>query len=129
MWGMSCAPPALRQTVVVVDDDRALRSALTFALELEGFNVEVRSSGEELLARPLPSDDACLVVDERLPGIGGLAAVDQLRRRNVTLPALLITTNPNRSLRNAARAADVPIVEKPLLGDTLLRSIRAALTP
>jgi hypothetical protein len=55
--------------------------------------------------------------------------VDLLRRRNVTLPALLITTNPNRSLRNAARAADVPIVEKPLLGDTLLRSIRAALTP
>lgn len=119
--------PNGRPVVVIVDDDVALRSALTFALEIEGFAVDARASGEELLDRPLPGDHGCLVIDERLPGIGGLAALKILRERQVSTPALLITTNPNPMLRRAAKAAGVPIVEKPLVCDALVQSIREAL--
>lgn len=124
---ISRLPYPLRPLVIIVDDDPALCSALKFALEAEGFRVETHESGEALLLRDLPGSDACLIVDERLPGISGLNALGQLRRRGVRLPAMLITSNPSPATRDAAAAAGAPIVEKPLLGDALLEPIRAAL--
>lgn len=120
-------PSAARPLVIIVDDDPAVRSSLTFSLELEGFQVDSCESGEALLLRNLPDQHTCLVVDERLPGISGLQALAQLRGRQVGLPALLITSNPKPATREAAAAAGVPIVEKPLLCDALSGSIRAAL--
>ncbi|WP_334162932.1 response regulator transcription factor [Phenylobacterium sp.] len=120
-------PSAARPLVIIVDDDPAVRSSLAFSLELEGFQVDSCESGEALLLRELPDRHTCLVVDERLPGISGLQALAQLRGRQVGLPALLITSNPKPATREAAAAAGVPIVEKPLLCDALSGSIRAAL--
>jgi FixJ family two-component response regulator len=119
--------PAPRPLVLVVDDDAAVRSSLAFSLELQGFDVATCESGEALLVRELPDGDACLVLDERLPGISGMEALRQLRQRHVTLPAILITSHPKPDLRAAAAAAGVPIVEKPLIGDALMTSIRRAL--
>jgi len=118
------APPS---TVVLVDDDAALRTALKFALEIEGFVVETWESGEELLASDLPTDHACLVLDYNLTGINGLTALAELRRRDVQLPALLITSHPRPAVRQAAADMHARIVEKPLLGDALVGEIRDAL--
>ena len=52
--------------VVIVEDDTALAAALRFSLELEGYDVELCSSGEALLTLELPAKGACLVVDQRL---------------------------------------------------------------
>ncbi|RAK62794.1 response regulator [Phenylobacterium kunshanense] len=120
--------PVSRPVVVVVDDDAAVRSSLAFSLDLQGFDVSTCESGEALLSRALPAGGACLVLDERLPGISGMEALRQLRQRDVTLPAILITSHPKPDLRAAAAAAGVPIVEKPLIGDALMTSIRRALT-
>jgi FixJ family two-component response regulator len=125
---MSPLPDPNLPLVIVVDDDASVRSALQFALELEGFNVDVCESGEALLDRSLPETRACLVLDERLQGMSGLEALCLLRRRKVNLPAILITSTPRPQLRMAAKAAGVPIVEKPLIGDGLLAAIRIALT-
>ena len=51
----------------------------------------------------------------------------ELRRRKVDLPAILITTHPNAAVRDRAARAGVPLIEKPLLNDTLFQGIRAAL--
>ncbi len=118
-----------RPLVFVVDDDLAVRRSLEFALDLEGFEVETYESGEALLLRESPDTTACLVLDERLPGITGLGAIAQLRQRGVTHPAILITTHPGPTLRDAAARAGVPILEKPVLGDTLVAAINAALHP
>ncbi|WP_296595373.1 response regulator [Phenylobacterium sp.] len=118
-----------RPLVFVVDDDLAVRRALEFALDLEGFAVETYESGEALLLREPPNGPTCLVLDERLPGITGLGALNQLRQREVNLPAILITTHPGPALRAAAAKAGVPILEKPVLGDTLVAAINAALHP
>jgi len=115
-----------RSIVFVVDDDAAVRRSLAFALDLDGFDVETLESGEALLLRELPSDNACLVIDERLPGVSGLDALRQLRARHVDLPAILVTSHPKPAFRAAAAAAGVPILEKPLLGDTLIAAIRQA---
>ncbi|PZQ63915.1 MAG: response regulator [Phenylobacterium zucineum] len=119
--------PFSRPAVLVVDDDDAVRSALAFSLDLQGLDVTTFESGEALLIHDLPAAHACLVLDERLPGISGMETVRQLRDRSVALPAILVTTNPGPSLRAAAREAGVPIVEKPLLGDALVAAIRRAL--
>jgi len=118
------APPP---TLVLVDDDFALRSALKFALELDGFRVQAFASGEDLLAAELPERDVCLVLDENLPGLGGLDSLEALRRRAVDLPALLITSHPGPGLRRRAGRLRVPIIEKPLIDDLLVRNIRSAL--
>jgi len=113
--------------VCVVDDDDAVRRALEFALDLEGFAVETYGSGEALLLRSQPAVPACLVIDERLPGVSGFETLRQLQARHVDLPAILITSHPKPSIRDAAAAAGVPILEKPLLGDVLVTAIRDAM--
>jgi FixJ family two-component response regulator len=114
-------------TVVLVDDDAALRNALSFRLELDGFAVEALRSGEELLARALPQAPVCLVLDQNLSGISGIDALTRLRERSVAIPALIITSHPKPSVRSAAVALDALIVEKPLMGDALVLEIKAAL--
>ena len=113
----------MSQNIILVDDDRALRDSLQFALELEGFSVESFASAEDFAERDPVAPGTCLVVDYRLPGMNGLALLLLLRDRAITAPALLIT-NPTLELRKRALELGVAIVEKPLLSDDLLNEIR-----
>ena len=121
------SPPTHARNVVLVDDDSALRMALTFILELDGFAVTALESGEALLRSVLPAAPVCLVLDQNMGGLTGLEALAALRAKNQHLPALLITSHPRPSIRHAAAALGAVIVEKPLLGDTLNAAINAAL--
>ena len=110
--------------VTVIDGDLAVRHALKFWLEIEG--LIVRSSGAEFLAAGELSCCDCLVVDENSPETSGLQLIAHLRDRNFSAPAILVTGQPSPSLRKEAEKVGVPIVEKPLLGNGLLDTIRDA---
>lgn len=111
--------------IVIVDDDAAVRNSLEFSLEIEGLIVHSYASGAELLADQGLSPPDCLVVDQKLSGMSGLELIGRLREeRHLSAPAILITSNPSLELRLRAERAGVPIVEKPLLGNTLLEMIR-----
>lgn len=85
------------------------------------------ADAESLLANPeVPRASACLVLDQKLPGMSGLALLAALRARNVGAPAILITSNPTAALRLEARAAGAEIVEKPLLDRVLASKVREA---
>ena len=114
--------------VVLVDDDEAVRDALTFALGSAGLTVLAFADAEAVLAADLP-DDACFVIDERLPGLTGLEVYKALQGRGVHRPTVFITSQPKSLFRAAAAANGVPIVEKPLMGDVLLLAIRAVCEP
>jgi len=116
---------AVRPRILLVEDDAALGAALKFKLEVEGYDVELLDRAEPLLTRPFPETPVCLVVDLNLPGMTGLEALEALRRRGVTAPAILITTQPKRVVRTLARALGVQVVEKPILGERLSDVIRA----
>ena len=116
-----------RPTVYLVDDDDAVCRALAFALDLEGFVVETYVSGEALLSSAHPQAPGCLVIDERLPGASGLDTLRQLRARKTDLPAIFITSHPKPAFRDAAARAGVPILEKPLEGETLIAVIHGLL--
>ena len=121
--------PALRaadRSIFVIDDDPAILASLKFALEIEGYAVHTYSSPKALIADATRKTWGCLVIDYNLPDGNGLQLLDELRRRGVNMPAILITTNPGPHLRVRAAAASVSIVEKPLIGNTLVDAIRTA---
>jgi FixJ family two-component response regulator len=120
---MMTAPPML----FLVDDDPSVCASLQFSLELEGFRVETFESAEELLARDDLADHACLVLDYRLPGIDGLTLLDLLRARGETCPAVVITSNPTRKVRERTGKAGAVLIEKPLLTNGLTAAIRVLL--
>lgn len=110
--------------ILLVDDDPAIRASLRFSLELEGYEVATFAAAEDLLASPHIAGGDCLVLDYRLPGMDGLELLEQLRRRGVTLPAILITTTPSRRVRARAAEQHATLIEKPLLCDGLTAAIR-----
>jgi len=110
--------------VIVLDDDLAVRNSLKFSLEIEGFVVRSYATGAELLDAGSVAPCGCLVVDQHMPGMNGLDLIELLRSRHFSAPAILITSDPSPSVRERAGKASIPIVEKPLLGNALLREIR-----
>ena len=119
---------AVSETVLLVDDDAAVRAALKFALEVEGFRVQLYDSPQAVLADHNLPKRACLVVDYRMPGIDGIELVDRLRRQNVALPAILISGRVSKGLRDlAARSGLTCVLEKPLSDTALVENIRGAL--
>jgi FixJ family two-component response regulator len=115
--------------VIVVDDDPAVRNSLKFSLEIEGFVVRAFASAAEFLDANDLAACCCLVVDEKMPGMGGLELIGRLREQHNGVPAILITSNPNAELTARAARAKTPIVEKPLLGNALVDKIRAVCWP
>lgn len=118
-------PKSSARHVFVIDDDAAVRNSIKFALELEGFEVRVYPSAQELPTEDSIPSPGCLVVDYHMPDMNGLELVAKLRERNKALPAVLITS-PDANLRNRAAALGVTMVDKPMLGDPLLNAVRAA---
>ena len=112
--------------ILLVDDDAAVRNALKFSLEMEGFSVRLYATPEALLAEDHLRDGGCLVIDYRMPEIDGLELVERLRKRGVTLPVFLISGRVTRSLRARASGLGVSdVLEKPL--SDLVGSIRRVL--
>lgn len=120
--------PAVKETVVVVDDDAAVRAALKFALEVEGFDVLLYDGARAVLAADSLPERGCLVVDYRMPAIDGIELIVELRRRNVVLPAILISARVTNGLRDLARGSGLTrVLEKPLSDSALVENIRDAL--
>lgn len=117
---------AVPPVVAVVDDDPAVCSSLKFSLELEGFKVRTFGSGTELLRAADTAGCDCFVVDQKMPGMSGLELIAKLRDLGIAVPAILIISQPSLALSARAATANVPIVEKPLLGNALVERIREA---
>ena len=117
--------PSPRPTVVLVEDDAALREAVQYVLEIEGYPVVGCASGEALLAAAMPDEPVCLVVDFHLGGMNGMEALKALRQRGQRYPTIVMTTAPSPRLRAWVRETAATLIEKPLLEDVLIGAIRA----
>jgi len=113
--------------VVIVDDDPAVRGALAFSLQTEGFSVQSFATGADLLGDAKAGEARCFIIDYKLPGMNGVDLLVELRRRQVAAPAILVTTNPSAAVRERAAAANMVLIEKPLLGDALFQELRSML--
>lgn len=116
------------QTVYVVDDDSAVRESLQWLIESVELNVKGFASANEMLAEANDAWRGCLVVDLRLPGMSGLDLMDQLKRRGVKLPSIMITGHGDVTAAvRAMKAGAIDFIEKPFNDEILLDRIRAAL--
>jgi FixJ family two-component response regulator len=115
-------------TVFVVDDAAAVRKSLRALLAEAGLGVETYASSRDFLAAYNPLRPGCLLLDLRLRGENGLDLLDELRRRAVAIPIVVLTAHGNvaTSVR-ALKAGAVDFLEKPARPATLLARIREAL--
>jgi|SRR5215212_3000118 len=114
--------------VIVVDDDQAVRESLKFALELEGLNVRIYRGARELLSEPNLETGGCLVIDYLMPGLNGCELVQELRKREIGCPAILIASDLTPEVLGCALTCGARcVLAKPLEDDSLLREIQAAL--
>jgi FixJ family two-component response regulator len=120
------APEIAKQVILIVDDDEAVRESLRSLMKSEGFAVRAFSNGHDLLNEASLPAIGCLVVDYHMPAMNGLELVSALRGRGVSIPAILITSNPTKYVRDRAAAIAVLVVEKPRLGSYLLDCVREA---
>jgi two-component system response regulator MprA len=115
--------------ILVVDDERAVRESLRRALELEGYEIELASDGEEALARlgsPPPADAA--ILDVLMPGIDGLEVCRRLRSSGNSVPVLMLTARSEVDSRVAGLDAGADdYLAKPFALDELLARMRALL--
>lgn len=121
------APEIAKQIIFVVDDDEAVRDSLQSMMKSEGFEVRAFSNGHDLLNEASLPAIGCLVVDYHMPAMNGLELVSALRGRGVSTPAILITGNPTKYVRDRASAIAVLVVEKPWLGSYLVDCVREAI--
>ena len=117
-----------RRLLVIVDDDEAVLGSLTFALELEGFEVHAYRDAESLLTDDGATEADCLIIDQKLPGQSGVQLLKRLRAQGVTAPALLITT-PTPAAAAMAAANDVELVGKPLQSAELVEIVLRRIAP
>jgi|UPI0002E016C0 FixJ family two-component response regulator len=109
--------------VYVVDDDSAVLHSTCFLFESAGHRVSSFASGADLLAAfPGPSP-AFVLLDQVMPGMDGLEVFGRLRDLDARVPVVLITGHPDPGIRLRARAAGLPVVEKPLVFEGVLELV------
>jgi FixJ family two-component response regulator len=112
------------ETVHVVDDDAAFRDSLVWLIEANHHHVVAYASAEDFLARSSPDMAGCLVVDVRMPGLGGLELHDRLVAMGVDLPTIVMTGHGDVPMAvEAFRKGAVDFVQKPLDDDYMLARV------
>lgn len=114
--------------VFVVDDDASVREALRSLLRSVGLAVELFSSAQEFLQRKRPDLPSCLVLDVRLPGVGGLDFQRKLAEAKIPIPIIFITGVGDIPMSvRAMKAGAVEFLTKPFRDQDLLDAIQVAL--
>ncbi|HEX4301588.1 MAG TPA: response regulator FixJ [Rhizomicrobium sp.] len=116
-----------RSEVLVVDDDAAVRDSIRVLLEDAGYAVKDYDSATAFLADP-PSSDSCMIVDIRMPEIDGLELQEEIVRRGLHLPVIVMTGHGDVPLAvRAMKAGAIDFIEKPFDAEILLKAVARAL--
>jgi FixJ family two-component response regulator len=123
---MSAAGQAV--VVHVVDDDEAMRVALTRLLGAAGYATRAYGSAGEFLIATGSEPDGCLLLDLHMPGPDGLALHEALRQRGWTVPTVFLTGRGDiPSSVRALKAGASDFLTKPVRSEVLLEAIRSAI--
>jgi DNA-binding response OmpR family regulator len=141
MMQLACAEPsdvqtgrrsnvATTLTVVLVEDDPGMRTALKRVLEIAGFDVRDFASAELCLASGAPANTDCFVCDVHLPGDSGFDLCRQLARAGSRVPIIFITARDSPAARAAAeQLGAAAYLTKPFDGRALVSVVKEAMRP
>ena len=116
-------------TVLVVDDDPALRASVGNLLRSLGLNAQVFASIADFLKCVPPEGPSCLVLDVRLPGHSGLDLQRELAAANRALPIIFITGHGDIPMSvEAMKGGAIEFLTKPFRDQDLLDAIQLGLS-
>lgn len=115
--------------VIVVDDDGAIREAITDLVQSAGYETTAFGSTADLLVSNAVDAPGCLILDVRMPGASGLDLQRQLTRNGNPKPVIFLTGFGDIPMTvEAMKAGAVDFLTKPVRDQTLLDAIAVALT-
>ena len=115
-------------SILVIDDEEIMREILEALLTREGYDVRLAASGAEgiELAKTVPLDAA--IVDVMMPGMDGIAVLDELKKFDDELPVLMITAFASvENAISAMKRGAFDYITKPFKNDEVLVVVRNAL--
>ena len=119
--------PRTLRNVVIIDDDPAVLKALARLLRTHAFTVATFQSGQQFLAslpEPLPD---CLILDLQMPGMTGLEVQQNLARKGIRIPTIIITAHDEAGIRERCKSAGaIAYLAKPVPEAALFAAIEAA---
>jgi signal transduction histidine kinase len=125
---LASAPPGLAATVLLVDDDEAVRSVVRGGLELRGYKVLDADSGEAALALAGERPEIA-VIDYAMPGMDGAQTAEGLRRLMPGLPIILASGHADTAAVERALGGSATVLRKPfdiaVLSETMTRLLTA----
>ena len=114
--------------VFVIDDDDAVRDALSMFLAAEGFNCRSFSSADEFLRFREGDERGCLILDVRMAGTSGIELQQELRQLDSHLPIIFLTGHGDVPMAvDAMRQGAFDFLRKPVNENDLLNCVRQAL--
>ncbi|MEN6452128.1 MAG: response regulator [Thermoguttaceae bacterium] len=115
-------------TIFVVDDDPAVRAGLTTLVRSMRLQAEAYESAQAFLDAFDAARPGCLLVDVRMPGISGLELLERLNRREVPLPAIVMSAYGDVPMVvRAMKSGAIDFLEKPCRDQDLWEAIQEAL--
>jgi len=118
----------VKPSVLIVDDEAGVRSALSGVLRDEGYGVEAVESGEACLERVARASFDVIVLDIWLPGMDGLATLAKLQDRRIEAPVIMISGHGNiESAVRAIKLGAFDFIEKPLSLEKTVRVVANAI--
>jgi FixJ family two-component response regulator len=107
--------------VSIVDDDASVRSSTRRLLSCSGLRAEVFASAEDFLRSERLAETACLILDVRMPGMGGLELQSRLAETGRRIPIVFLSAQASEEEeRRALRAGAIGFLRKPVSKQALL---------
>ncbi len=114
-------------SVLIVDDEAAIRESLQTLLEFEGYSVETANDGQEGLTRVAERPFDLVLMDFALPERNGIEILRDIRERDADLPVIMITAYGTvENAVNAMQAGATNFIQKPWDNEKLLADVRTA---
>jgi FixJ family two-component response regulator len=114
--------------VFIVDDDEDMRLSMQRLLKTVGLRAELFATAQDFLRRNITDGPCCLVLDVRLPGLGGLEVQQKLIEAGVNIPVIFITAHGDIPMTvKAMKSGAFEFLTKPFRHQELLDAIQQAL--
>jgi FixJ family two-component response regulator len=115
--------------ISVVDDDRSVVDAMVSLIQSVGYKAKGFHSAEEFLKSPQLLKTSCLILDVRMPSMGGLELQRHLVAGNYRFPIIFLTSYDSNEVRiQASQAGAVGFLAKPCSQEALWKAVRNAVT-
>ena len=110
--------------VYLIDDDESVRRAIGRLLRSAHLDVETFASAEDFLRNPMQSQNACIVIDIRMPGLTGFDLQQRLLSEGIQIPVIVISASDDVQIREHARELGAQVFfRKPVDDQALLDAI------